>query len=469
MIHAHPPQKQHTSRLSRSLYNAAAIVIAVLQIQSTMTTALLFAASQSAVFVSWRSITVTVTTATTRTSAAYYVFPSLLHRKIDRQICMLRQRHSTRRFHGLIDSRSSRGGVLSAAGNDCNNNNIVINDSFMDHMLYRINEMNVIPNDIQSTLIDFVVDGRVLGRVTPQVAQLLIDSNTCEDEDEDACRVGRRTNHGIFELSSSSSSIHRSLPAKTTFLTLDNEAAGTTFDQRTQSVSRVMTRLHNLGYISGWRNESYPVTDTFDNSKQPLFLIERAAAPMLGLLEYGVHVNGLVEKDDDADRRHDVQDDTIISTNNNQDIQMWMARRSYTKSKYPGYVDHIVAGGQPYGLSLMENVIKECLEEAGIPSDMVRRGIRPAGAISYETYSPISPAAAADDDDDDGRDDQGRGLGVIHRVVLFCFDLYLPQDFVPKAVDGEVDSFFLWGMEDIVKSMDPACMDPIKPNCYPGK
>ncbi len=38
-----------------------------------------------------------------------------------------------------------------------------------------------------------------------------------------------------------------------------------------------------------------------------------------------------------------------------------------------------------------------------------------------------------------------------------------------KWVDGEVDSFFLWGMEDIVKSMDPTCIDPIKPNCYPGK
>lgn len=369
----------------------------------------------------------------------------------------MRSRHSKQSYHGIIgrssNSVSSRiAGILSAEGNTCtSNNNISVDyttypppdDSFMDHMLYRVNEMNIIPRHIKSSLIDFVVDGHVLGRLTPQIAQLLISNNK----------------DGIFELSSSSNIGGDDLSKPTTtFLTLGT-AAGTTFEQRTKSVSKVMTNLHNLGYISGWRNELYPVSDTFDNSKlqQPLFLIERAAAPTLGLLEYGVHINGLVVKN----LQHDIM-------NNSNDVQMWMARRSQTKSKFPGYVDHIVAGGQPYGLSLMENVIKECMEEAGIPEDVARRGIRPAGAISYEIYSPISTAsgtaAAA------AFADQGSvGWGAINRVVLFCFDLYLPQDFVPKAVDGEVESFFLWGLDDIVKSMDPECTDPIKPNCYPGE
>jgi hypothetical protein len=332
-------------------------------------------------------------------------------------------------------------------------------DSFMNHMLYRINEMNIIPSDIQSSLIDFVVDGHVLGRVTPQIAQLLISNKSDAGDDGQ--------NDGIFELSSSSNNGGDDLSKPTTtFLTLGT-AAGKTFEQRTKSVSKVMTNLHNLGYISGWRNELYPVSDTFDNSKQqqPLFLIERAAAPILGLLEYGVHINGLVVKN--QNNLHN----TIMKSNSN-DVQMWMARRSQTKSKYPGYVDHIVAGGQPYGLSLMENVIKECLEEAGIPEDVARRGIRPVGAISYETYSPItttSTSTSGEDGDDIRRNPATVGWGVIHRVVLFCFDLYLPQDFVPKAVDGEVDSFFLWDLNDIVKSMDPECTDPIKPNCYPGE
>ena len=56
---------------------------------------------------------------------------------------------------------------------------------------------------------------------------------------------------------------------------------------------------------------------------------------------------------------------------------MWMARRSPTKSKYPNMLDHIVAGGQPVGIGLMDNVVKECMEEAGIPEDVTRAGIRP--------------------------------------------------------------------------------------------
>ena len=34
--------------------------------------------------------------------------------------------------------------------------------------------------------------------------------------------------------------------------------------------------------------------------------------------------------------------------------------------------DHIVAGGQPYGISPFDNVIKECEEEASIPLELAR-------------------------------------------------------------------------------------------------
>ena len=438
----------------------------VLQIQTASATVLgassLFSTSAAPSVLSWRSTSLTTAAGAVRTYAICFL-PSLLRQTNDRHtFWMPRHRHSTRSYYdGCGVPRSTtrgRTGLLSAVTGNTSRytTNSVYpsnNNSFMDHMLYRINEMNVIPSDVQSSLIDFVVDGRILGRVTPQIAQLLTNSHSDSDDGQ---------NLGIFELSSSSYNIGKddqllptsATPATTTILTL-GYAAGTTFDQRTQSVSSVMTNLHKMGYISGWRNELYPVSDTFDDSKQPMFLIERAAAPILGLLEYGVHINGFV-----TNNNNNHQHNNNLQTN--EDIQMWMARRSKTKSKYPGYVDHIVAGGQPYGLSLMENVIKECMEEAGIPEDIARRGIQSAGAIGYETYSPIAAAG-------DSGDQERRGWGVIHRVVLFCFDLYLPQDFVPQAVDGEVDSFFVWGMDDIVKSMDPVCDDPIKPNCYPGK
>jgi len=277
--------------------------------------------------------------------------------------------------------------------------------SLMEHMLHRIQEINNVPYQIQQSLINFTVNSRILGKVTPKVAAKLTSPNLPT----------------IFELSTGTN---------TPTLTLSN-AAGTTVEQRTKSVMKVMELLREEGYVTGWRDELYPVAERFDDA--PVFLIERAAASLLGVMEYGVHINGIIE---------------------GPQPKMWMARRSSLKSKFPGYLDHIVAGGQPYNLSLLQNVLKECDEEAGIPPELTLQGIKPAGVISYEQYggSAIS---------------KSRGEGVLGRVVLFCYDLILPEDFVPVPKDGEVECFFTWGLEEIGKSMDPEFDDPIKPNCYP--
>ena len=37
-----------------------------------------------------------------------------------------------------------------------------------------------------------------------------------------------------------------------------------------------------------------------------------------------------------------------------------------------GMYDHIVASGQPHGITLMDDVIKECEEEASIPIELAR-------------------------------------------------------------------------------------------------
>ena len=170
----------------------------------------------------------------------------------------------------------------------------------------------------------------------------------------------------------------------------------------------------------------YPVAESFYS--EPLFLMERAAVTVLGVLEYGIHINGLVQEP------------------GNEPPKMWIARRSPTKSKFPGMLDHIVAGGQPAGLGLLENCIKECEEEANIPESISRAGVQAAGAISYENY--------------ESRSDK------ITRCVLFNYDLYLPNDFEPKPVDGEVEEFFLWTMDQVKESMAMDYEDPIKPNCY---
>eukprot|EP00956_Cyclotella_meneghiniana_P004727 scaffold5831_cov40-Cyclotella_meneghiniana.AAC.1 len=142
--------------------------------------------------------------------------------------------------------------------------------SLIDHMLYRIKECNQIPDHIEQNLLDFTVDGKVLGKVTPQVASRL-------------CSISSPSKQSVFKLDQSTSSAND-------VLTL-SEAAGTSSESRTDAVSSVMDQLRDSGVIKGWRNEMFPVAECFDEVSTPVFLVERAAAPLLGVLEYGVHIN----------------------------------------------------------------------------------------------------------------------------------------------------------------------------------
>lgn len=99
---------------------------------------------------------------------------------------------------------------------------------------------------------------------------------------------------------------------------------------------------------------------------------------------------------------------------------LWIGKRSEAKPTYPGMLDHLVAGGLPHGISCGENIVKECKEEAGIPRSISREAV-PVGAVSYV--------------DIDGYR--------YKRDVLFCYDLKLPESFIPENQDGEVESFKL--------------------------
>lgn len=49
----------------------------------------------------------------------------------------------------------------------------------------------------------------------------------------------------------------------------------------------MLEQLRSEGYITGWRDELYPVVSSFYD--QPVMLVERAAATHLGIKAYGVH------------------------------------------------------------------------------------------------------------------------------------------------------------------------------------
>lgn len=196
-------------------------------------------------------------------------------------------------------------------------------------------------------------------------------------------------------------------------------------EERSCAVQQALLRLRDEGVITGWRDELYPVLTSFE--APPVLLMERAASVYFGIKAYGVHVNGYVEREDGG-------------------MDMWVARRAKSKPTWPGRLDHIVAGGQPHGISPTDNVVKECGEEAGIAKELAEKAV-PVGAVSYcSEYS--------------------YGL---KRDVLFCYDLKLPDEFVPVAVDGEVDDFCRMPVErvvDVVKRrVEEHGNDTYKDNC----
>merc|ERR1719210_774832 len=101
--------------------------------------------------------------------------------------------------------------------------------------------------------------------------------------------------------------------------------------------------------LEGWRNENWPVKSSFYAPEE--LVLERAAAPLFGVNNYGCHVNGLVK---------------CHGTTGNHPSHLWVARRAATKQTHPGKLDHMVAGGLAHGEQPKENVLKECAEEAGI-------------------------------------------------------------------------------------------------------
>ncbi len=157
--------------------------------------------------------------------------------------------------------------------------------------------------------------------------------------------------------------------------------------------------------FSGWRDEKYAVRQNFPD--ETIFLLERAALSFLGLTGYGVHINGYVKKDDQ--------------------LLMWVAKRSMSKPTSPGKLDQIAAGGQPYNVSVWENVIKECEEEASIPRALAMKA-KPVSCLTYFYDMEIG----------------------MRPDVIFNYDLQLPENFIPHVNDDEVDSFELYPIEELI-------------------
>ncbi|KAF7313031.1 Thiamine pyrophosphokinase [Mycena kentingensis (nom. inval.)] len=180
-----------------------------------------------------------------------------------------------------------------------------------------------------------------------------------------------------------------------------------------------------------WRNEMYPVyRDPFGVHDYPsaagfdadafnyAFEMERSACALFGVVTYGVHMSAFQE-------------------NEGGKLKVWVPTRAKTKSMWPGYLDNTVAGGIPAGMPIFEALVKECMEEASLPEELVQAHVRAVGCISYYFRT---------------------NKGWLQPEVEYIYDLVIPPgadaaQFQPKPLDGEVERFDFMNKDEIEAAM----------------
>jgi 8-oxo-dGTP pyrophosphatase MutT (NUDIX family) len=176
-------------------------------------------------------------------------------------------------------------------------------------------------------------------------------------------------------------------------------ADGLALDPRDAPRLNEIAAALNLGDRLRPRHEMFDVCAA--PGGEPLAVLDRGFLPAFGIIGVGVHMNGMVRRPDG--------------------LHLWVAKRAASKRLDPGKFDNIVAGGVPAGFAPDAAMLKEAAEEAAMP-EALARGMRKAAEIRYAMERP-------------------EGL---RRDVLVCYDLDLPEDFTPRAADGEVERFELW-------------------------
>jgi len=88
-------------------------------------------------------------------------------------------------------------------------------------------------------------------------------------------------------------------------------------------------------------------------------------------------------------------------------------------------LDNTVAGGIPSGMGVLESLVKECMEEASLDEELVRKYARSVGAISYFFRT---------------------AQGWLQPEVEYVYDIGIPENgdaelFTPRPLDGEVECF----------------------------
>lgn len=231
----------------------------------------------------------------------------------------------------------------------------------------------------------FVADGRQLGWITPERADALLSFAA------------------VFTPTS------RHLASKHKGVTFVADLA--TPAARSAAVAAIIPGLPRPLFAKP-RRELYGIKNHWAEAQA--FRLDRGLVPAFGARAYGVHLNGYVR------RGHK------LAPLRGDDVSLWIGTRALDLRVEPGKRDNMVAGGQPADLSLMDNLIKECGEEAHLDPALAGRA-KPASLVSYAF-------------------DAAEGL---RADTLFCYDLAVPEGVTPQPSE-EITRFDLMPIGDVL-------------------
>ena len=202
---------------------------------------------------------------------------------------------------------------------------------------------------------------------------------------------------------------------------------GATPNQRSELLAKAINEAvkhKTFSILEGWRDELYPV---YGPRGEFLLELERCASSLFGIVTYGIHVTCFV--------------------NDDNGLRIWVPRRSKTKSTYPGMLDNTVGGGMSTGERPSESMVREAMEEASLPEDVVRANAASTGCITY--FYKRSARAGGETD-------------LLQPEVEYVYDIKLDASVIPKPCDSEVEAFYLLTVDEVKKAVADG---EFKPNC----
>ena len=183
----------------------------------------------------------------------------------------------------------------------------------------------------------------------------------------------------------------------------------TTCDSRSEAIADVVRELGTMPGFGRWNDEFGSIAPCWGGER--LMCLPRCATRPFGVRSYGSHVNGMVRRQDE--------------------IEYWVARRDSAVSDYGGYFDTLAGGYIAADRLPSEVACAEVREEAGI--DLARH------------MRPVSLVRGVDEDDDG-----------VTPYMIFCFDVELPAGEQPNNRDGEIESFHLLSVEQVLERLEPS-------------